>query len=112
MLRKAREARGLSRTAAAKNAGLSESWWRKTENGETVIDGEVTKYRPGAETLSRAAQSVGLNPGKILHAGGYPGYETEPTWHGERGDLHTMIDALPDSKLPAARAYLLGLSQS
>lgn len=109
LLQDAREAAGLSRAEAAEKAGLSQSWWRKTEVGVTRTHGKETDYRPTAATLSRAAQAVGITPARILHAGEYPGYENKVDAPTPRDDLHAMIDRLPDPTIPIARAYLHGL---
>lgn len=108
LLQDAREQRGMSKVEAANAAALSESWWRKTEAGYFRTHGKDHTYRPTPETLSRAAQVVGLPPARLLHAGDYPGYtnteELEP-----RDDLHRLIDQLPEPSIPIARAYLHGL---
>jgi transcriptional regulator with XRE-family HTH domain len=70
LIYEAREARGLSQLAAAKAAGISDTYWRMVESGERVLTG-----RRGVRTLARMAEAAGVASG-AMEAVGRAGVES------------------------------------
>lgn len=69
MLAAARRQRGLSKRAAAREAGFSEALWRQLEDGERpVAPGVTVPANPRSETLESAARAVGLEPADVFAA--------------------------------------------
>lgn len=66
-----RDAEDLSKGAAAKAAGISDTYWSMIENGERVMKG-----RRGLRTLAKMARAVGVPPG-AMEAAGRPDIESE-----------------------------------
>lgn len=109
MIQEARESRGITKRAAAKNIGMSESWWRKAELGWHKINGEVRPIRIAPEPLARAAHLVGLPPRKVLAAAGYIDADQAADIPTMRQDIHNQIDMFSDDHLPKIKAFLEGL---
>lgn len=59
-----REDLGISQLAAAKAAGISDTYWRMVETGERVLTG-----RRGARTLARMAGAAGVPSGQMQARG-------------------------------------------
>jgi transcriptional regulator with XRE-family HTH domain len=55
-----RRRRGLSKAAAARLAGTSDTWWRSLESGKVVTpDGNEQPFSPSAEKLAAASHALG-----------------------------------------------------
>src|SRR5690606_6346460 len=71
LIREARSLAGLSARTAAERAGMSESWWRKMEQGYYRSNGKILPVQPTVEALKKAANVVGLPPRQLLAAAGH-----------------------------------------
>lgn len=99
LLQQAREDAGLSRAQAAENAGMSQSWWQKLEKGYTTKGGKTVMAHPRAETLSRAAEAVGLDPETLLIPAGL---RESPVEEG-------LLEGLTPSELQSVATFIQGL---
>jgi transcriptional regulator with XRE-family HTH domain len=71
LLREGRERRGISKRAAAAEAGFSETVWRQLEAGERQIaKGMKIPISPKDETLLRASYVARVDPGRLFDLAG------------------------------------------
>lgn len=68
LLQQAREHSGLSKIEAARRAGLSETWWRRLEDGFNIRNGKRIPISASPEALAKAARGVGLSVNQIFEA--------------------------------------------
>jgi transcriptional regulator with XRE-family HTH domain len=99
MIYEGRRKLGLSKAAAGRLAGISDTYWRQIEEGQRVLTGER-----GLRTLARMAYAVHLGPGE-MRAAGRPDLAAEleavRALAEERDalareDAGRMVDAVPD----------------
>jgi len=67
----AREAAGLSKRAAAKRAGISESRWRQLEAGVENIRGQTFAVKTTPETVANIAKAIRVDRTELLEAAGF-----------------------------------------
>lgn len=65
----ARKAKGLSARRAARDAAVSEGWWRQIENGYTSVGGQPAAIKGADDTLARMARVAGVTPEQLRAAG-------------------------------------------
>lgn len=65
-IREARETLGMTKRAAARAAGISESRWRQIESGVQLKNGVEQPAVTKPETLLQIAKAVGLDPAELL----------------------------------------------
>ncbi|MFC9994559.1 helix-turn-helix domain-containing protein [Nocardia sp. NPDC127526] len=107
-IRDARQAKGLSRDAAARAAGISVSLWTQVELGAQYKDDGKVATRTTARTLQAMAEAVGMDPLPLLrraglHAparGAAPRRRTEPV---------VDLSGLSDDDLSKVAAFVAGL---
>lgn len=96
----ARRAKGMSKRAAAREAGISEGWWRQLEQGYTQpAPGVVRLPNPRDETLEAVARAVEIQPAYLFGLVGrsYDGPTIELPEEDDRSqfnELRTMLDRL------------------
>lgn len=107
LLQRARENAGLSKSAAARAAGLSLSRWHHLENGFAYRNHKkVPVGTPPAETLVKAGTAVGLTPREILTCAGI---REEDAPIQLRDEVIEIIQALNKDQLIETKGYLTGL---
>lgn len=126
---KARKAKGLSRRAAAKLAGISASTWDNIERSYYVSSrtGETTPTTPTAENLIKIAEPLGINPENLLNIAGYPPEaasialpappttevidisDMEPDEQTEMRDFLATVSEMDPIERAKARGFLAGL---
>lgn len=91
LLRTARESASIPAKEAARRTGVSYAYYRRIENGGHFQDGAWIDINPSDAVLRSAARAVGANPADVLKAAGY-----DLTYFPDRGELHTLVDRLPE----------------
>ena len=70
LIRRARQARGLTRAQAAERSGVVKaSRWGQIENGYVMKDGAPTPTKAGDMQLAHMAHVVGVAPERLTEAG-------------------------------------------
>ncbi|MFE6282471.1 helix-turn-helix domain-containing protein [Streptomyces sp. NPDC057877] len=70
LIRRARQARGLTRAEAAERSGVVKaSRWGQIENGYLMKAGVPVKTRAGDMQLAHMARTVSLSPERLVEAG-------------------------------------------
>ncbi|NEB00588.1 helix-turn-helix transcriptional regulator [Streptomyces sp. SID13726] len=76
LIRRARQARGLTRAQAAERSGVVKaSRWGQIENGYVMKAGVAVPTKPGAMQLAHMARTVGLSPERLDGAGAHDAAE-------------------------------------
>ncbi|MGQ0837310.1 helix-turn-helix domain-containing protein [Actinokineospora sp.] len=132
LLREAREDAGLSQTAAAQRARISRAQWQNLEKG-TGSGGKPVRPKPN--TVTSAAEAVGLDPQHALELAGLDPSNYDPARPGrptaslaEARDLlaqvterqlqavidllHAFLDTRPTSSPTTAEPYRRGSTLS
>lgn len=95
-LRRAREARGLSVRAAARDAGFSEGQWRQMEKGYRQVTAAVrVPTHPKVDTVRAAARAVGLDVAMALELAGHFTAAAAAAELGRVGDVDAQHDEPP-----------------
>lgn len=72
LIRRAREASGLTVPAAAQAAGMSKARWTQVETGYETRQGQVRRVQAKPGTIARMAHAVGLDPDRLASQGERP----------------------------------------
>ncbi|MGW5267312.1 helix-turn-helix domain-containing protein [Rhodococcus sp. NPDC003994] len=106
-----RERLGLSRRAAAKRAGLSESVFRQIEKGVRVKHGVEEPARTTPETLAKIAFAVQMDKEEILKLAGFPPGAADVVDSTPSASVVNIIDLneFPEREAELIRAFTLGL---
>jgi transcriptional regulator with XRE-family HTH domain len=69
LIRRAREATGLTVPAAAQAAGMSKARWTQVETGYETRQGQVRRVQAKAGTIAHMAHAVGVTPERLADEG-------------------------------------------
>lgn len=107
-IREARQVKGLSRDAAAREAGISVSLWTQVELGTQYKGERKVVVRTTARTLQAMAMAVGIDPSPLLRK---TGFEADATGGAPSRRLGTAVDlsGLSDDDLGKVAAFVAGL---
>ncbi|QBJ97437.1 XRE family transcriptional regulator [Rhodococcus sp. ABRD24] len=107
-IRSARQAKGLSRDAAARAAGVSVSLWAQVELGTQYKGENRVDARTTARTLQAMAEAVGMDPVPLLRKTGLnkPATGTPST---SRPQPLLDLTGLSDEDLGRVAAFVAGL---
>lgn len=72
LIRRAREASGLTVPAAAQAAAMSKARWTQVETGYETRQGQVRRVKAKPGTIARMAHAVGLDPDRLEADGERP----------------------------------------
>ncbi|QCQ89973.1 helix-turn-helix domain-containing protein [Rhodococcus sp. SGAir0479] len=107
-IRHARQAKGLSRDAAARAAGVSVSLWAQVELGTQYKGENKVDARTTARTLQAMAEAVGVDPGPLLRK---TGLNQPPNGTRSTSRPQPLLDltGLSDEDLGRVAAFVAGL---
>src|SRR6185503_6062583 len=69
LIETAMTAKRLSARRAAREAAMSEGWWRQIVNGYVSVSGQAAPIRGADNTLARMARVAGVTPEQLRAAG-------------------------------------------
>ncbi|PXX52652.1 helix-turn-helix protein [Nocardia tenerifensis] len=107
-IRNARQARGLSRDAAARAAGVSVSLWTQVELGTQYKGEKKVDARTTARTLQAMAEAVGVDPVPLLRKTGLTRPATIATSTSRPAPL-LDLSGLSEEDLSKVAAFVAGL---
>ncbi|MFI5781143.1 helix-turn-helix domain-containing protein [Nocardia sp. NPDC051570] len=103
-IQQAREAAGLSKRAAAKRAGISDSRWRQLELGFETVRGQAYSVKTTPETVAHIAKAVHLDVHELLEIAGF---DPEAADISDGISLEWIdVAGLPEADVEKVRAFV------
>lgn len=111
VIREARENLGLTKRAAARAAGISESRWRQIESGVQKKNGREQSAVTKPETLLAIAKAVGIEPSELLEPHELSPLLTPLVAALDKGEVIDVSD-FSENERRLIEAFLAGLRAS